>query len=114
MGIQRKTQKVETVLHLFQNSNKALSAVSLVCQLKDEMNKTTVYRILERLENEGIIHAFTGINGLTWYTKHKACASQTNNITYSHFQCEDCGAVECLSVEIPVPEILIFKLKRLR
>ena len=34
--------------------------VDLVDYFKDEMNKVTVYRILSRMEKEGIIHSFNG------------------------------------------------------
>ncbi|NRA93639.1 MAG: transcriptional repressor, partial [Psychroserpens sp.] len=69
MSIIRKTKSVKMLLEIFESTKSALSVVDLVEQLKSEMNKTTVYRILERLENEGVLHSFNGINGLKWYAK---------------------------------------------
>lgn len=64
MGVIRRTKSVNSLLELFAKSNEALSAIDLVELLKSEMNKTTVYRILERLKDEGLIHAFKGKDGL--------------------------------------------------
>ncbi len=49
MGIIRKTIAVTTVLQIFEDKNEAKSVVNLIALLKDEMNKTTVYRISDRI-----------------------------------------------------------------
>ena len=105
MGIVRKTKGVKTLLSLFENGLKAILAVDLVKQLDQEMNKTTVYRILERLENEGILHSFIGEKGLKWYAKCSGCSSSSHNDVHPHFQCKICLKVTCLSVDITIPKI---------
>ena len=105
MSVKRKTKSVNLILSIFENSSEALSVVDLVEQLKNDMNKTTVYRVLERLENEGAIHSFTGSNGLTWYAKCRECDAHHHNDIHPHFQCEECGKVECLEINIPIPSI---------
>ena len=105
MTIKRKTKSVNTILSIFESRNEAQSVVDLVDELKEDMNKTTVYRILERLENEGRIHAFTGTSGLKWYAKCHQCSSHHHNDTHPHFECKDCGKVECLEVNITIPKI---------
>ena len=60
MGIIRKTQSVKTLLNVFEQSDEAISVVGLVKQLNEKMNKTTVYRILERLEEDGILTGQVG------------------------------------------------------
>tara|TARA_B110000046_G_C12975789_1_gene391063 strand:- start:188 stop:379 length:192 start_codon:yes stop_codon:yes gene_type:complete len=52
MGIVRKTKGVNLVLQIFEEKNEAKSVVRLIELLKDKMNKTTVYRILDRLEQD--------------------------------------------------------------
>jgi Fur family ferric uptake transcriptional regulator len=105
MGVVRKTKSVVTVLNLFELSDYALLAVSLVELLNKKMNKTTVYRILERLEDEGILHSFAGKDGLTWYAKCKGCSSSNHVDSHPHFQCRECGKSECLSIDVQVPAI---------
>ena len=58
MSISRNTKTVKLLLKLFDKENNALSVVDLVSVLSQEMNKTTVYRILQRLEEAGILHSF--------------------------------------------------------
>ncbi|WP_442264890.1 Fur family transcriptional regulator [Tenacibaculum sp. ZS6-P6] len=106
MGIIRKTKAVKTLLDLFSNEFSAISAVDLVERLKKEMNKTTVYRALDRLEDEGIVHSFIGKNGLKWYAKCKSsCTSDHHNDVHPHFECTNCKKVTCLSIDVTVPNI---------
>lgn len=105
MGIIRRTKSVETLLSVFEKGQHALSAIDLVERLKNKMNKTTVYRILERMEQDGIVHAFNDVNGLKWYAKCNGCSSEHHVDTHPHFQCKDCGTMECLSIDISIPHI---------
>ena len=103
MGIVRRTKSVTSLLELYEQSNEALSAVDLVERLKEKMNKTTVYRILERLKDEGIIHSFKGKDGLQWYARCQGCSTVQHKDLHPHFQCHDCGKTECLNLELSIP-----------
>lgn len=106
----RKTKSVKAVLKIFEDTNHALSVVELVEKLDGEMNKTTVYRILQRFENNGILHSFIGKDGLMWYAKCKGCTSSGHSDVHPHFQCQNCGKIECLAVSIPLPAVPNYKL----
>ena len=107
MGIIRKTRSVKALLNEFEQNKTALSTLDLVDRLNHQMNKSTVYRILERLEDDGILHSFTGQDGLTWYALYNDnnCLHPHHLNTHPHFQCRDCGKTECLSIHIPIPEV---------
>ncbi len=105
MGIVRRTRSVETLLGVFEQSEKAISVVDLVSQLQKEMNKTTVYRILEKLEKDGIVHSFLGKEGLKWYAKCQGCSSGHHVDAHPHFQCNNCGTIECLSLDVKIPTV---------
>ena len=105
MGVVRKTKSVATLLNVFEQSQNAVSAVNLVEDLAGSMNKTTVYRILERLEDQGTVHSFIGQDGLKWYAKCAGCTSEQHVDTHPHFQCNGCGKSECLSVDVAIPPI---------
>ena len=64
MKISRKTKTLKIVLDLFEKQDNAYSVVELVSIFSKKMNKTTVYRILERLEDSGLLHSFLDKNGL--------------------------------------------------
>lgn len=105
MAILRQTASVKLLWQYFETSHEALSVKDLVRQLKDEMNKTTVYRILDRMESEGKLHSFTGKDGLKWYAKCQDCTSESHIDVHPHFQCNECGKVECLPVDVHIPKV---------
>lgn len=105
MGVTRKTKTVKELLTVFENIENALSVVDLVKQLANKMNKTTVYRILERLESDGHLHSFIGRDGLKWYAKCNECSSVHHNDVHPHFQCSDCGKSECIDLDVSIPKI---------
>ncbi|OEK08324.1 transcriptional regulator [Flavivirga aquatica] len=105
MGITRQTKQVKTLLNIFDNNEKAISVVDLIKLLEAQMNKTTVYRILDKLMDDGVVHSFVGKGGLKWYAKCQDCSCETHNDVHPHFQCKTCGEVECLSVSFTLPPI---------
>lgn len=105
MGIIRKTKSVELLLEVFEQSKQAISVVDLVSRLKQNMNKTTVYRILDRFEQDGIVHSFMGQGGLKWYARCQGCSSRQHTDLHPHFQCQHCGQVECLHLEYTIPQV---------
>lgn len=105
MGIMRKTKSLVAVLDLFKQSNGALSVVELIELFSQKMNKTTVYRILERLEEDGILHSFMGKDRLKWYAICNGCTSEQHKDAHPHFQCKNCGKIKCLSFEVSIPLI---------
>ncbi len=105
MKIVRKTKSVETIIKTFKNSSNAFSVVDLVNRYKKEMNKTTIYRILDKLEQDGVVHSFLGIDGLKWYAKCNDCSHQHHADTHPHFQCQLCGKLDCLDTDISIPTI---------
>ena len=105
MGIIRKTKTITLLLELLEPGSKAILAVDLIEQLKNEVNKTTVYRALERLESEGLVHSFVGKDGLKWYAKCSDCSTHHHNDVHPHFQCNTCKKVTCLSIDVSIPKV---------
>ncbi|MBW8242939.1 transcriptional repressor [Muricauda oceani] len=105
MGVIRKTKKVEALRQMFAETDKAISVVTLVDTLKGSMNKSTVYRILERLEEDGIVHSFNDTDGLKWYASCKGCSEKEHSDAHPHFKCTHCGNMECLPVDVQIPTI---------
>ena len=105
MGIIRKTASVAALLAEFENYSGAISAIDLIKRLADKLNKTTVYRVLDRLEDDGIVHSFLGNNGIKWYAKCSDCSHREHRDTHPHFECLSCGKVDCLEVDVHIPNI---------
>ncbi len=99
------TKSLVAVLNKFDESNDALSVVRLVDELSHEMNRTTVYRILKRLEENEKLHSFIGPGGLKWYAKTNDQIEGALQAVHPHFHCEDCGKIQCLPIDLPVPSL---------
>jgi len=74
-------------------------------RLKERLNKTTVYRVLDKLEDDGVLHSFLGNNGIKWYAKCHGCSVSGHIDVHPHFQCLKCGKVDCLALDIKIPNI---------
>ena len=88
-----------------QENNNAFSAKELIQRYESKINKTTIYRILEKLEDDEILHSFLDNNGIKCYAKCKNCCHDKNFCSHSHFQCLVCGKIDCLLIDTPLPEI---------
>lgn len=105
MGIIRKTLSIDLILNEINASSGALSVVELIKRLHEKINKTTIYRVLDKLEDDGVLHSFLDNGGLTWYAKCKGCSKSVHHDVHPHFQCISCGKVQCLETQIHIPEI---------
>lgn len=103
MGVLRKTKHLEHVLQAFRQSSDALSAGMLLDALANEINKSTVYRMLQKLEDDGVIHSFQTMDQIRFYALCKGCSSGRHVDTHAHFQCTSCKRVSCVSEEIVLP-----------
>lgn len=105
MGIIRKTLSIDLILNEINSSSGALSVVELVKRLQNKINKTTIYRVLEKLEDDGVLHSFLDNSGLKWYAKCRGCSKVVHHDVHPHFQCKSCGTIQCLETQIHIPEI---------
>jgi Fur family ferric uptake transcriptional regulator len=106
MGIIRKTESVEILLNEFSEKSTALSTVELIRRLDRVLNKTTIYRVLDKLEDDGVLHSFLGFDGIKWFAKCIACSKTNHSDIHPHFQCVSCGKSECLDLTIEIPNIV--------
>lgn len=105
MGVIRKTKAVEVLLKEFNANSVAISVKTLIEEFGDSFNKTTIYRVLDKLEDDGVLHSFLGKEGIKWYAKCKGCSADKHFDVHPHFQCLDCGKVDCLAVNVTIPKI---------
>ena len=103
MGVVRKTKHLEQVLHVFRQSSDALSASMLLDALANEINKSTVYRMLDKLEDDDVIHSFLSMDQIRFYALCKGCSSGRHVDGHAHFQCTLCKRVSCFSEEVVLP-----------
>lgn len=97
---------------IFRNTAQAISkeiksafTVELIKRLDKKLNKSTMYGVLDKLEDDGILHSFPGINGVKWYAKCNNCSTSMRTDIHPHFQCLSCGKVDCLDINMNIPKI---------
>ena len=105
MGIMRQTKSVKRILNEFEKEPKALSTVDLIKRLSQDHNKTTIYRVLDRLEDDGVLHSFQGTDGVKFYAKCHGCSKSQHSDVHPHFQCVSCGKMDCLDVRVSIPKV---------
>ena len=106
MGIIRKTESVDILLNEFNEEFTALSTIELIRRLGKILNKTTIYRVLDKLEDDGVLHSFLGFDGVKWFAKCRECSKTNHSDVHPHFQCISCGKSECLDLKIEIPNII--------
>jgi len=104
----RNTSSKQEVLDVIAKSNLALSHDMINERLSIKIDRATIYRILNRYCEDGLLHKVIGDNGKQYFALCKKC-DETNcshSKSHYHFRCEKCGNVECLEndIKINVPE----------
>jgi Fur family ferric uptake transcriptional regulator len=103
MGIIRKTQALKSLMEQFEKQSSAISTIQLIKLLDSKFNKTTIYRVLDKLEQDGVLHSFLGNNGIKWYAKCQGCSKSNHKDVHPHFQCVSCGKMDCLHIKVDLP-----------
>lgn len=92
LSIMRQTPLLKTVLMLLEIAKKPLSVANLRELLATKSlnpNKTTLYRMLEKLKEEGTIEALLLDPKTTYY--------ELKTHHHHHFRCHSCDAIQCVS-----------------
>ncbi|MGM9970607.1 MAG: Fur family transcriptional regulator [Anaeroplasma sp.] len=90
-----KTDNQKLLIDIFNNNrNKSFSAISLIDELKDKMNKATIYRQLQNLESKNIIKKnYNEVENSYEYQYFLDC----NN--HFHMKCCKCGKIIHLNID---------------
>ncbi len=87
----RKTPLYLAVLERLKSKSKPVSVPELLVSLETSLqpNKSTLYRLLERLGVEGLVERVLLDNKTAFY--------ELKRHHHHHFVCEDCETIECVS-----------------
>jgi Fur family ferric uptake transcriptional regulator len=91
------TPKRLQVLEVIGSNNSPLSAQQIFETLSrtDNINRVTVYRILDLLVDKGLVERISGGGRSFVY----GLAPNDNHPAHPHFYCRNCGSLECLNPE---------------
>lgn len=100
----RSTQNSRAVLRLFTSAQRALSHGELSASLAPDVDRGTLYRILHRFENHGLVHRVPDDEVSVKFALCQHCSPQTHEDQHLHFKCSVCGQTHCLEQQT-IPEI---------
>lgn len=99
----RKTTAKLTIQKLLKDSDTALSHRDIQEKIGNLCNRVTIYRILDRLVEEGEIHKIVNTDGVTKYAPCHHCSShEPHSHNHVHFSCTKCQSVTCLEDVRPI------------
>lgn len=107
MKTTRTTIARTTIYDLIKKSDNALSHTDIQKVVGDLCNRVTIYRILDRLIEEGEIHKIVNIDGVIKYAActHHCESHAPHHHNHIHFSCVKCQSVTCLENVEPVFKI---------
>jgi Fur family transcriptional regulator, ferric uptake regulator len=91
-----RTTKAKTEIQkLIVSSSVALSHSEIQKELNNLCDRVTIYRVLERLMKERVIHKIINIDGVVKYAACQSC-SEKHSHNHVHFNCQNCKTVICM------------------
>lgn len=98
--IRRNTKTKERLLETLKASESALSHEILFEKLGKEIDRATIYRILNSFCEDGIAHKIMADDGKQYFAICIGCSEKKHRHNHLHFRCTICGTTECLPGEI--------------
>jgi Fur family ferric uptake transcriptional regulator len=95
MKTSRNTTAKSEIQQLIISSAVALSHSQIHTSLEGLCDRVTVYRVLDRLLEEGVIHKVVNVDGVVKYAGCHSC-SEKHHHDHIHFSCQKCKSVTCL------------------
>ncbi|RZJ55293.1 MAG: transcriptional repressor [Flavobacterium sp.] len=92
----RNTNSKDNVLSILKSANAALSQDMIEAAVNGEMDRVTIYRVLNRFCEDGIAHRAMADDGKYYFALCKGCKQERHTHDHHHFRCLSCSRVECL------------------
>lgn len=96
----RQTATKSAVLNSLKEADAALSHDMIQERIEAEVNRATIYRILNRFCEDGLIHRIVADDGKQYFAVCQSCKADDHKHDHLHFRCLNCDKVECLDNEI--------------
>lgn len=102
----RNTKAKSAILESLKKSKRALSHDVIQEGLEEDVDRATIYRVLNRFCDDGITHRIVGDDGKQYFAVCVNCQGKNHRHNHFHFRCVRCGRVECLphQVEVDLPD----------
>jgi len=107
----RKTESTDEIYSILKESKSALSHDMIQEKISNNIDRATIYRILNRFSKDKIVHKVIGDDGKQYFAFCVNCQEKKHKHNHFHFRCKNCGKVECLESEIKIslPKDYVFE-----
>ncbi len=102
MTKRRNTPTKEAVLSSLREANGAMSHEMIAEKLDTKADRATIYRILNRFCEDGLIHRVVADDGKQYFALCADCELDGHQHDHFHFRCLACEKVECLEQDVHV------------
>lgn len=102
----RNTASQEVVLNVLSTTKKAMSHDAIEKKIDIAIDRATIYRILNRFCDDGIVHKIVADDGKQYFAVCMKCDENKLPNNHFHFRCTHCDTIECLPsvVNFSLPE----------
>lgn len=102
----RNTPTKEAVLEILRKSGKAMSRDAIEQRITTDINRATIYRVLNRFCEDGVLHRVVAEDGKQYFAICVECSDKALAGPHFHFRCTQCDTIECLPVAVhfSIPE----------
>lgn len=96
----RNTHAKEAVLDVLIKTGKAMSQDAIEQKIGIDINRATIYRVLNRFCDDGVLHKVVPEDGKQYFAICIKCDEDKKPLHHFHFRCIKCETIECLPVEV--------------
>lgn len=96
----RNTPTKDAVLNVLADSKKAMSQEAIMKNVNINIDRATVYRVLNRFCEDGILHRIVAEDGKQYFAVCIKCEEKELAHHHFHFRCTNCETIECLPIEV--------------
>lgn len=96
----RNTPTKDAVLNVLADSKKAMSQEAIMKKVDIDIDRATVYRVLNRFCEDGILHRIVAEDGKQYFAVCIKCDEKKLADHHFHFRCTNCETIECLPIEV--------------
>lgn len=92
----RNTPSKEAVLNLLTEAGKAMSHDAIEKQITVDIDRATIYRVLNSFCTDGLVHRIVAEDGKQYFAICNKCEDKKQTNNHFHFRCTVCQTIECL------------------
>lgn len=96
----RSTPTKKAIIAVLNASKRAMSSDAIEQKIEIEIDRATIYRVLNQFCEDGIVHKIVADDGKQYFAVCQKCDQQQLPDHHFHFRCTKCQTIECLPVMV--------------